>query len=230
MRFLSLHTLTTLTLAPVLAAQAVYVTRPDLNPVTFNVSYSTPGSQLDDGYVFLSPRASAKQQAALQILEPSGELIWMEPAYGGAFDFRPQVYENTSYLAFFYGYVSTAGYGQGSDLLLHSNYSIFKNLTATNSSDIHEFLINGDQSATATVYNAIGPLDLSAYNASGTGYILDGCFQDLDVGSGAPMFTFCSWEAGIGLDEAYNSPGGTGDSAENAWDYIHVSGTGPRDL
>ncbi|KAJ7581269.1 hypothetical protein C8J56DRAFT_895728 [Mycena floridula] len=130
------------------AASASYVSRPDIVPAAWNISYLASDAVLADGYVFFAPRNV--EPAGLMMFEDSGELVnW----------------------CFRFSSSNIGGYGKGRVFILNNEYEIVYNFTATNQSDFHkasyrfpqllEFHINADGSALTTVYNAVDGVDTS---------------------------------------------------------------------
>ncbi|KAJ6601119.1 ASST-domain-containing protein [Mycena vulgaris] len=205
-------------------ASASFVSRPDLDPTAWNISYVAPDAELADGYVFLAPRKV--DPSGLIIFTGDGDLVYLnnDTWLKGAFDFRPQTFNNDQYLTFWAGTASTAGYGKGRVFMMDHDYNVVYNFTATNQSDFHEFHINADGSALTTAYNPVDGIDTTgkSYGQSNS-YVVDGCFQELNITSGEPTFTFCSLENGISIWDSYVDPSMAPNSTENAWDYCHVN-------
>jgi hypothetical protein len=135
-----------------------------------------------------------------------------------------QQYQNKPVLAIWQGQFNAGGYGSGYNLLLNETYQVVGNVTTDNLSgigaDIHEFKITTNNTALLTAYNAT-QFDLTSYNGSADGYILTGMYQEIDIASGASLFTWNSLDH-VDPNECYVSPGSTGTEAL-PWDYFHIN-------
>lgn len=206
-----------------------YISRPDIIPAEWNVSYTAPGANISDGYIFLAQRVESP--VSITIYTSTGDLVYwytsdqISNASNGAFNFRPQILNDEVVFTYWEGYASLAGYGMGRDIIMSSNYStMIANITATNFSDIHESRITSSNDMLSTMYNTLGGVDTSSLaNGAENSYIEDGCFQRLSIPQGTPNFTFCSYEAGIGIDESFLAIATAPTSPTSSWDYIHVN-------
>lgn len=119
-----------------------FVSRPDIIPAQWNISYTAPGANISDGYVFLAQRGVTP--ISISIYTPTGDPVYffsdetIANASNGAFNFRPQILNGEPVITFWEGYASISGYGAGHIIIMANNYTMLANVTATNMSDIHE--------------------------------------------------------------------------------------------
>ncbi|KAJ7122701.1 ASST-domain-containing protein [Mycena crocata] len=210
--------------AAVRTTSATFVSRPDIVPTPWNITYVADGAELADGYIFVAPRGT--QPTGLMIFTGTGDLIYLnnETAVANAMNFRPQTFENDQYLTFWAGTVTNQGYGLGRDFMLNHDYSLVYNLTATNQSDFHEFQINADGNGLATVYNVRHGVDTTEIPLGlANSFVLDSCFQELNISTGQPTFTFCPLGSGISIWDSFISPETSPDTTARAWDFCHIN-------
>ncbi|KAF5350318.1 hypothetical protein D9758_012804 [Tetrapyrgos nigripes] len=208
--------LLSLTLA-VSAQQNPFISRPDLVPTPWNITFTNTSSSTSsgEGFIFMAPRVAAP--TGLMIFDNDGNLVYLnnsdvfqntDGSHSGVFDFRPQRWissddgsgksVNDTFLTLWAGTASVAGFGRGRVFMLDHGYEVVKNFTAVNGSDIHEFHINSDGTAVTTVYNLIEGIDTTSIAQSPLGqedsFVWDGCAQELDIASGNPTnnFLFCA--------------------------------------
>lgn len=129
-------------------AETAYVSRPDITPTEWNVSFSADGAQdkLAHGYVFLAPRTLVPANLAIYS-GIDGQLVWYstpnavtEGAGGaGAYDLHPQTYHGEPVMTYWAG-TQNFGHGYGNIVVLAANYSVLANVSAPGQygSDIHE--------------------------------------------------------------------------------------------
>ncbi|KAJ9126351.1 hypothetical protein QFC24_002085 [Naganishia onofrii] len=176
--------------------------------------------------MIVGPRGTATHQAAPYIYNQTGELVWdgALDGYTQTMAYSVQQYQNKPVLAIWQGQFNAGGYGSGYNLLLNETYQVVGNVTTDNLSgigaDIHEFKITTNNTALLTAYNAT-QFDLTSYNGSADGYILTGMYQEIDIATGASLFTWNSLDH-VDPSECYVSPGSTGTEAL-PWDYFHVN-------
>lgn len=87
--------------------------------------------------------------------------------------------------------------------------------------DLREFHITHDDTALLTVSNVI-PADLQSVGGRQDGWILDGTFQEVDIETGELLFQWQASEHFV-VSEAYTTLDETGGSAENSWDFFHIT-------
>ena len=83
--------------------KAIYVSRPDLAPTSWRVTYLADGAELADGYTFLAP--IVLPPTGLMIFDNNGEPVYINnnptPNTQGNANFRRQVYNGKDYLSLF---------------------------------------------------------------------------------------------------------------------------------
>jgi hypothetical protein len=206
-----------------------YVSRPDIIPAEWNVTYTAPNANLSDGYFFLAQRVETP--VSISIYTSTGDLVYwytseqITNASNGAFNFRPQMLNGEVVFTYWEGFADILGYGFGNAIIMASNYStMIANVTATNRTDLHDQRITHTNQIVTTMYNTLSGVDTSSLENGAEGsYIEDGCFQLLDIPDSTPQFTFCSYEAGISIDESFLPIAAPPTSPESSWDYIHVN-------
>ncbi|KAJ9118209.1 hypothetical protein QFC22_004115 [Naganishia vaughanmartiniae] len=182
--------------------------------------------QLTSGLIFIGPRGTATHQAAPYIYNQTGELVWdgSLDGYTQTMAYSVQQYRNKSVLAIWQGQFNAGGYGSGYNLLLNETYQVVGNVTTDNlagiGADIHEFKITSNNTALLTAYNAT-QLDLTSYEGSADGYILTSMYQEIDIATGASLFTWNSLDH-VDPNECYVSPGSSG-TQSLPWDYFHIN-------
>lgn len=75
----------------------------------------------DPGFTFISPRGKSVPKPGPIILDPQGELIWMDDRYGQAMDFRVQQYRGEDYLTFWAG-TDSGTHGTGSYYMVRGDH------------------------------------------------------------------------------------------------------------
>ncbi|KAJ7601177.1 ASST-domain-containing protein [Mycena floridula] len=168
----------------------------------------------------------------MMIFENNGELIFFNNDDLGttAANFRPQTFEGREYLTLWsFDAPVSLGEAVGADLLgrvymLDHDYSVAFNLTAHNTSNLHEFRINADGKAEITMYKNINGVDTTGVSTNGlkNSTILDTCFEEVDIRTQESSFLFCCFEGGIELSESFLSLS-RAPSATNPWDYCHMN-------
>lgn len=135
-------------LALLQSAETAYVSRPDITPTEWNVSFFAEGAQdkLAPGFVFLAPRTLVPANLAIYS-GIDGQLIWYstpiavtEGAGGaGAYDLHPQTYHGQPVMTYWAG-TQNFGHGYGNIVVLAANYTVLANVSAPGQygSDIHE--------------------------------------------------------------------------------------------
>ncbi|THU78510.1 hypothetical protein K435DRAFT_786229 [Dendrothele bispora CBS 962.96] len=207
--------------------QTPFKTRSDLVPAPWNVTFTnmSAGSLSDSSFIFMAPRVQSP--TGLMIFDNNGELVWLnnDSSVQGAFDFRPQNWKGQTYLTYWSGTASTAGFGKGFVYMLDSTYQITHNFTATNMSDFHEFHINADGTAVTSVYSLLTTVDTTGKNfGQANSFVWDGCLQELNIDTGEPAsFDFCSLEKGISLFDSFTDPNAPPVDENSGWDYVHVN-------
>ncbi|KAJ3810107.1 ASST-domain-containing protein [Lentinula aff. lateritia] len=204
---------------------------------TFKSSSSTPSAwnfvvpyndstvgQIESGLVFIAPRGTNVNSPGALIYDKSGNLIWDGTHFGQTLTFKVATYKDEPVILLWTGTVAGAGVGFGYDLILNNKYEIIANFTAANLNgslaDFHDIEMTSNDTALITAYQP-KTWDLSAFNIT-DGWLLDSIAQEVDPSTGEAIFT---WVASDHVDpnSCYASPGTTGTSSDNPWDYFHIN-------
>jgi hypothetical protein len=198
-----------------------FVSRPDLQPPTVDVTTST-GSQAP-GDIFLAPYAGPGQYGPM-ILDESGKLVWFKPIPSGerAADLRVQEYEGHPVLTWWQDPLVSAGQSDAGVVIANSAYKDIAIVRAGNGyqSDLHAFAISPRGTALFTVYDAIR-CNLSAYGGPANGAVADTLFQEIDLRTGLVRF---EWHAldHVPVTNSYMPIGGGG-TPLSPWDWFHIN-------
>lgn len=88
--------------------------------------------------------------------------------------------------------------------------------------DLHEFRFTRNGTALLSIYE-ITPADLSPIGGPSDGWVWDGSFQEIDLATGALLFTWKSTDH-YSINETYHMwNGGGGESASTPFDYFHIN-------
>lgn len=193
--------------------------RPDLHPPTVDVT--TQAHDTAPGYIFITPKKGPGQDGPM-IVDDSGQPVWFQPLQGNdefATDFRVQSYRGRPVLTWWEGKL-VYRYGVGEYVILDSSYQEVARVQAGNGyhGDLHEFLITPHDTALLTVYNRVHA-DLSAFGGPKDGVVLDGVFQEVDIGTGEVLLEWHSLDH-VGLDESYSRPS---EDLKRPFDYFHIN-------
>ncbi|KAJ3922382.1 ASST-domain-containing protein [Lentinula edodes] len=204
---------------------------------TFKSSSSTPSAwnfvvpyndstagQIESGLVFIAPRGTNVNSPGALIYDKSGNLIWDGTHFGQTLTFKVATYKGEPVILLWTGTVAGAGVGFGYDLILNNKYEIIANFTAANLNgslaDFHDIEMTSNDTALITAYQP-KTWDLSAFNIT-DGWLLDSIAQEVDPSTGEAIFTWVASDH-VDPDSCYASPGTTGTSADNPWDYFHIN-------
>jgi len=152
------------------------------------------------------------------ILDDAGEPVWFLPVTGKSLaDFRVQTLNGHPVLTWWEGAVS-AGHGQGQAVIADTSYQTIQRVDATGGGqmDLHEFQLTSRGTALVTVYNQV-TTSLNPAGVSGSGAVLEGGAQEIDLGTGRSVFEWHSLPA-VGLEESRASAPSTG-----PFDYFHIN-------
>lgn len=136
-------------------ACSAFVSRPDITPATWNISYTAPGAEISAGSVFIAQRVV--EPLSIAIYTQDGELVYFDQpanvvnASNGAFNWRPQTLNGQDVLTYWEGFAEISGYGKGRAIVLANNYTVLANVSATNGSDFHEVSGQGGEQACEAV-------------------------------------------------------------------------------
>ncbi|KAJ3878679.1 ASST-domain-containing protein [Lentinula edodes] len=204
---------------------------------TFKSSSSTPSAwnfvvpyndstagQIESGLVFIAPRGTNVNSPGALIYDKSGNLIWDGTHFGQTLTFKVATYKGEPVILLWTGTVAGAGVGFGYDLILNNKYEIIVNFTAANLNgslaDFHDIEMTSNDTALITAYQP-KTWDLSPFNIT-DGWLLDSIAQEVDPSTGEAIFTWVASDH-VDPDSCYASPGTTGTSADNPWDYFHIN-------
>lgn len=210
------------------SALADYVSRPDLKPANWNVTYLSPIYKPASGYVFLAPRIA--KWSGLMIYDQDGEPVYVNNSdtVMAAFNFRPQQWKGDTVLTFWTGDMKTGGYGQGTVHIMNPDYTI--NITVTPSDhllDAHEFDITMDGTATATYYYTMNNQDLTAVTAPPfnvpQAYVVMSCVAEVNITTSDMLFTWCPSDHGVNYAQSLTPPRANPSSPDTPWDWSHLN-------
>ena len=196
------------------AAQAKtshFRSRPDLTPPVMSVTKAR-GAALAPGHLFVTAGGPL-------ILDDQGSPIWVHPLTGkAATNLRVQTYHGQPVLTWWEGQTSV-GYGAGEYVIADTSYRELRRVRAGNGEqgDLHEFVITPQGTALFSVY-ANASADLTPVGRSGSGPVLQGIVQEVDIDSGAVVFEWRSLDH-VGLDESHSQLPAVG----QPFDYFHVN-------
>ncbi|KAK5130948.1 hypothetical protein LTR08_001551 [Meristemomyces frigidus] len=211
------------------------------------LNFHKPFSACDDGaHLFIAPRgAAADPYAGPMILDAQGSLVWAaETSYGRVYNFMAQQYLGQPVLTFWAGNDAVGGHGVGFYYVLDQNYNQLLKLQGAHGlgADLHCFTITPDSTTLSTLYEAV-ERDLTGVRQirnikddksfigkegrevaefySGTGFIWDALFQEIDPTTGTVLF---EWRASdhINLNASFTKVASHA-SAAQPWDFFHIN-------
>lgn len=210
---------------PTPGAARAFVSRPDIVPAPWNVTYRSPHVSPAPGYVFLSPVGT--NPLGIQIFTNDGTLIYANnsgPALG-ANNFQPQTLNAEHVLNFWQGPVhsghSLAG---GTNYILNSDYTLNRTVHPAHTNDLHEFAITKNNTALATYYTLVHDQDLRAAHGPARAPVIDGCFRELDLRSNRTLFDYCP-RHNVSYALSYLPTNGSA-----PWDWFHINAVAKDDL
>jgi hypothetical protein len=198
-----------------------FVSRPDLQPPTVDVTTST-GSQAP-GDIFLAPYAGPGQYGPM-ILDGSGKLVWFKPIPNGerAADLRVQEYEGHPVLTWWQDPLVSGGQSDAGVVIANASYKDIAIVRGGNGyqPDLHAFAISPKGTALFTVYDAVR-CNLNAYGGPANGAVADTLFQEIDLRTGLVRF---EWHAldHVPVTDSYMPIGGGG-TPLSPWDWFHIN-------
>jgi Arylsulfotransferase (ASST) len=201
-----------------------FVSRPDLTPPKVTLHHVAPGHNLQ--YLFLGIANSGPGQGGAMIMDTSGELVWFAPDTGphaSKMDFQPQIYRGRPVLTWFEGRVVAGGYGEGVAKIADSSYQITHTIHAHNGLQVdeHEFNISPRGTALVSAFHK-QPHDLSKLGGPKRGWLLSCQAQEIDIESGALLFSWDSLDH-VGFDETYLPVQGGHGTKSKPYDYFHIN-------
>lgn len=213
--------------APAAAAGQVqsFQSQPSLHPPTLDVTLRLPQSSSRD--IMLTPYKGPGQTGPM-IVEPDGQLVWMDrlPANASAANLQVQKWEGRNVLTWWQGYIPEQGFGLGEEIVANDSYQPIMRVRAGNGylADLHDFRMYANGTAVLTVFNTIH-CDLSADGGPRDGAVTDTVFQELDLRTGLVRREWHSVDH-IPISASDASPQQA--SAEWPFDYVHVNTVDPR--
>lgn len=209
------------------AVGRAYRSRPDLEPPIVTV---TARNSPSPGHVFLAPfdlqaavtgKPSGGQFGAL-IVDDSGYPIWFRENRPGLtiIDLRVQRYRGRRVLTWYEGHVLD-GYG-GEWIVADESYRQIARVKAGNGyrGDLHDCVLTSRGTALITIYGEL-TADLTSIGGAGSGKVVEGIVQEIDVRTGKVLFEWHSLPE-IALTETYTPELGQGGNV----DYFHLNSVG----
>jgi hypothetical protein len=191
--------------------------QPNFSPAAVTVSRRFGGGGSAD--IFLTPQYGPVQNG-LEIVSPSGRLIWFDPVPKGdmASDFEVQQYHGQPVLTWWQGY-STQALGSGVDEIYNTAYQPVAAVHAGNglSADIHEFQITPHGTALISAYFPVY-WNASAAHGSSHQIVYDCVLQEIDIPTGLVLYQWDSLDH-VPVTGSETSPTHNG----GAWDYFHLN-------
>lgn len=197
--------------------------RPDLVPAAVKVVQSSAAAGIED--IMLTPQYGPVQNG-LEILDPSGRLIWFRPVPRNrmAANLQVQQYQGQPVLTWWQGRTS-AGVGIGKDVIDDSSYRPIATVRGANGlqPDLHEFQITPRGSALIT---AVFPVLWNAPIGRRVRQevVFDSVVQEIDIPTGLVLFQWDSLDH-VPLTDSYQppppAPGQPG--SDIPFDYFHLN-------
>ncbi|KIK63569.1 hypothetical protein GYMLUDRAFT_162867 [Collybiopsis luxurians FD-317 M1] len=187
---------------------------------------------ISPGYLFTAPRGTDTVRPGPLIYDNNGHLVWDGTIFGETLVFQVEIYLGEPHIVTWAGDFLATGVGNGYVSLINNKYELIATFTTdlggiTNptDADFHEVRITSRNTAVMPAYQT-KLMDLSPYGGLPDGYIADSVFQEINITTGKPLFT---WSASEHVDpgESYVTPGFGG--AYDPWDYFHINSIDPSD-
>jgi hypothetical protein len=178
---------------------------------------------LGDRDIFITPSGlgSTTYASGPEILSPSGNVIWFDPAPAGltTADFRTQTYDGRSVLTFWQG-TGFGGLSTGTDYIYNNHYEKIATINAGNglSADGHEFLITPWNTALIVAYKQ-STADLTSIGGPSNQAVIDGYVQEINIRTGKVIFEWNSAEHVPYSQSEQALPS----SASSPWDWFHIN-------
>ncbi|WP_343956856.1 arylsulfotransferase family protein [Yaniella flava] len=225
-----------------------FESRPDLMPPEIDM---TRGEAWDDEfaesdeYIFVTPNFDTDTPtSAAMILDPTGEVVWMDPSGqhdgdDGHFDLRPQQYQDETVLTYFKGPAS-GGCGYGDIYLMDEDYQVFNTVTTGGSlppheTDFHDMTITDDGTMLLLAY--VGTqIDLRDIGGPEDGWVENAMVQEVDMETGEVLLEWSALDhvpvtdAMLDFEEEHQEQLDDEDDDEaelgtrdNPFDYFHIN-------
>ncbi|OOQ88669.1 hypothetical protein PEBR_13090 [Penicillium brasilianum] len=212
-----------------------YQSRPDIHAPLLHVSIKDQEA-VTPGLLFLAPYRT--ELPGPFIYDMNGELVWSGSSGSTTdlfHDLRVCSYSNSDHLCYFRG-TQIGGYARGSNIFLNSSYELAATVRSAGNlamSDMHELKIVEGNKVLITVYQP-KQYDLVSYGIpAGTGWVMDGIFQEINITNGEVFFQWASLDH-VPPSETYvplnlNPVVGSGLSITTPWDYFHINSVDKSD-
>ncbi|KAK5462868.1 hypothetical protein LTS15_002580 [Exophiala xenobiotica] len=206
-----------------------FKSRPDIYAPFLNISLFDEDA-VTPGYIFMGPYQTF--QEAIYIYDNRGNLVWSgfgETGGGPSHNFHVCSINGTNNLCF----ITTAqnvGYGRGYAVVMDDTLTMQTSIRSQSglaNFDEHEFnVLDGGLSAIFTLYNP-EHYDLSTYNVSGQGWLMNCYFQHLEFETNKLMFEWSAIDH-VSINETFVKPAstevsGNGLTPTSPWDYFHIN-------
>jgi hypothetical protein len=195
-----------------------FYSRPDLSPPAIELARDTRSAP--GGDLFLTPQRGPLQFGT-EIVSPSGQLVWFDPAPKGdlATDFRVQRYQHDPVLTWWQGQVR-GGVGYGEDVIMNRSYRQLATIRDVNGlhPDLHDFELTPRGTALITAYFPVW-WNASSVHGARRQVVLDSVVEEVEPRTGLVRFQWDSLDH-VPLSDSYVPVPKTGDSA---YDYFHVN-------
>jgi hypothetical protein len=189
-----------------------FVSRPDLVPPKITVVHRAGATA--PGLLFLGPSSGPGQRGAL-IADDSGEPVWFLPTVPETvMNLRMALYKGRPVLTWWEG-KTKHGLGVGEHVIYDQTYREVARFSTGEGTgdDLHELILTPAGTALVTAYD-IPTVDRSSVG-KGTGRVIEGIVQELEVPSARVLFEWRSLDH-VALTESYSK-------VAPSFDYFHVN-------
>jgi Arylsulfotransferase (ASST) len=202
--------------APSPAARSFH-SRPDLRPARIAVHRDEPGAA--PGLFFVAPRPSGAALGGPMILDGHGRLLWFKQLEAGrqAADVKVQRYQGRPVLT--WGDRPTEAHAGAFNVVADDHYRVIATVRAQGegvTTDLHDFVLEPSGTALVLGFRTV-TRDLTAYGGPGDGRVQEAIVQNIDVATGAVLWTWRSLDH-ISLDESVEKP-----DPDGSFDYLHAN-------
>ncbi|KAJ9617192.1 hypothetical protein H2200_000913 [Cladophialophora chaetospira] len=205
-----------------------YKSRPDIYAPFLNISLFVEGA-VTPGYIFLGPYQTF--QEAIYIYDNRGNLVYSgygSTGGGPSHNFHVCSIDGKNNLCYITG-GQNVGYVRGYGVVLDDAFTTKTSIHSGGgvaNFDEHEFNVLPDGSSLFTLYNP-EHYDLSFYNISGQGWVMNNFFQRLEIGTNRLMFEWSALDHVL-PNETFVLPdttevSGDGLGSTTPWDYFHIN-------
>jgi len=200
-----------------------FVSAPGLHPPILEVTSADRDPSAGDLMMTVGPGPG---EPGPLIYTPQGRLVWFDqlPQEVNALNLSAQSYEGQRDLTWWQGRVLSAGFGEGEDIVMDSNYQTVATVRAGNGyqADLHDFQIVSNHVAYITAYNVMR-CDLTPVGGVRNGVIIDTAVQAVDIKTGLVRWEWHSLDhVGVGESHAPLPDEAT------PWDWFHLNSVDPE--